>query len=80
MPPLELKEATVKRLFGEALVETLHEHRSLLQEVVAGVLEDTGMAEAIRRGRRSKTITRDSALRALEAPSESFVPRGAPRD
>ena len=42
MPPLELNEATVKRLFKEALVETLYEHRSLLREVVAGVLEDAG--------------------------------------
>ena len=80
MTPLELNEATVKRLFKEALVETLHEHRSLLREVVAGVLEDTGMAEAIRRGRRTKTITRDGALRALEAPSESFVQSGASRE
>ena len=68
MTPLELNEATVKRLFQEALVETLHEQRSLLREVVAEVLEDAGMAEAIRRGRRTKAITRDAVLRALEAP------------
>ncbi len=67
MPPLELNEATVKRLFKEALVETLYERRSLLREVVAGVLEDAGLTEAIRRGRRTKAMTRDAALRAPQA-------------
>ncbi|MCY3846407.1 MAG: hypothetical protein OXH69_23020 [Acidobacteria bacterium] len=66
MTPLELNEATVKKLFKEALVETLQEHRSLLQEVLAEVLEDSGMTEAIRQGRRTETISRDAALRALE--------------
>lgn len=79
MTPLELNEATVKRLFKEALVETLHEHRNLLREIVADVLDDAGMLEAIRRGRRTKTITRDGALRALEARSESFLQRRASR-
>lgn len=80
MTPLELNEETVKRLFKEALVETLYEHRATLGEVLAEVLEDTGMAEAIRRGRRTKAITRDAALRALEAPRESFVQWGASRE
>ena len=67
MTRIELNEATVKRLFKEALVETLYEHRSLLREVVAEVLEDAGMPEAIRRDRRTKTITRNAALRVREA-------------
>ena len=66
MNPVELNETTVKRLFKEALVETLHEQRALLHEVLAEVLEDAGMAEAIRQGRRTEVISREAALRALE--------------
>ena len=66
MTSLDLNEATVKKLFKEALVETLQEHRNLLREVLADALEDAGMMEAIRQGRRTGTITREAALRALE--------------
>ena len=79
MPPLELNEATGKRLFKEALVETLYERRSLLREVVAGVLEDAGLTEAIRWGRRTKAMTRDAALRGPQGPRLRASLRGGLR-
>ena len=66
MTPLDLNEATVKKLFKEALVETLYEHRSLLREVLADALEEVGLTEAIRQGRWTEPVTRDAALRALD--------------
>jgi hypothetical protein len=50
----DLREATVKKLFKEALVETLHEQRELLQDVLAEVLEDTALTAAIRQGRQTE--------------------------
>ena len=67
MTPLDLNEAAVKKLFKEALVETLYEQRSLLREVLADALEDVGLTEAIRQGRRTETVTRDTAVRGVDA-------------
>ena len=66
MTPLDLDEATVKKLFKEALVETLYEQRGLLREVLADALEEVGLTEAIRQGRRTEAVTRDTAVRALD--------------
>ena len=66
MTPLDLNEATVKKVFKEALVETLYEHRGLLREALADALEEVGLTEAIRQGRRTESVTRDTALRALD--------------
>ena len=66
MTPLDLNEATVKNVLKEALVETLYEHRGLLREVVADALEEVGLTEAIRQGRRTERVTRNAALRALD--------------
>ena len=49
MTPLDLNKATVKKMFKEALVETLYEHRGLFREVLADALEEVGLTEAIRR-------------------------------
>ena len=62
----ELREATVKKLFKEALVETLHEQRELLHDVLVEVLEDTALAAAVRQGRQTERTTRDAVFRALE--------------
>jgi len=62
----ELREATVKKLFKEALVETLHEQRELLHEMLVEVLEDTALAAAVRQGRQTERTTRDAVFRALE--------------
>ena len=62
----DLREATVKKLFKEALVETLHEQRELLHDVLAEVLEDTALAAAVRQGRQTDKTTRDAVFKALE--------------
>ena len=62
----DLREATVKKLFKEALVETLHEQRELLHDVLAEVLEDTALAAAVRQGRQSEKTTGDAVFKALE--------------
>ncbi len=56
----------MKQLFKEALTETLEERRDLLHEVLAEVLEDFALAEAIREGQRSELTTRDEVFAILE--------------
>jgi hypothetical protein len=62
----DLREATVKKLFKEALVETLHEQRELLHDVLFEVLEDMALAAAVREGRQTEKTTRDAVFKALE--------------
>ena len=46
-------EDALKQAVKDALVETLLERRELLHELFAEVLEDMGLAEAIREDRRT---------------------------
>jgi hypothetical protein len=57
--------STGNRALRAALVEALHENRGLLREVVAEVLEDIALTEAIREGRKSAYATRKEVARAL---------------
>lgn len=61
-----LTEDTLKKLFKEALAETLQEQRELLHEVFSEVLEDIALADAIREGQQTEKVTRDEIFRVLE--------------
>ena len=49
----------------KALTETLQEQRELLHEVLTEVLEDFGLAAAIREGQKTKPAPRDEVFRVL---------------
>ncbi len=66
MARANLTEEGLKKLFKEALVETLQEQRELLHEVFAEVLEDIALAEAIREGRQTEAVSREEIFRILE--------------
>jgi hypothetical protein len=61
-----LSEGTLKKLFKEALTETLQEQRELLHDVFAEVLEDIALVEAIREGQQTEKVPREEIFRALE--------------
>ncbi len=67
MTTTELRSPAFKQLLKEALSETLREQRDLLHEVFAEVIEDMALAEAIRQGRETEPVSRDSILRVLES-------------
>jgi hypothetical protein len=67
MATIPSNPSALKRALKEALVETLHEQRGLLEEVFAEVLEEFAMAEAIRQGRKSGSVSRGTVLRTLGA-------------
>ncbi len=65
MAATDLDGAALKRALKEALAETLQEQRELFHEVFAEVLEDFALAEAIREGQQTKSVTREEVFRAL---------------
>ena len=59
----------LKQLLKEALSETLNEQRELLYEVFTDVLEDLGLAEAIREGQQTERVDRNHVFDILEGRS-----------
>jgi signal transduction histidine kinase len=60
-----LSESTLKEALKEALAETLREQRELLHEVFTEVLEDFGLAAAIREGQKTKRVPHEEVFRVL---------------
>jgi len=63
---ITLNQKTLKQMLKEALVETFHEERDFLYEVVADVMEDFALTEAIHEGRKTKLVDRSEILKLLE--------------
>ena len=66
MAQVTWNEQTLKRAVKDALVEALQEQRELLSDVLAEVLEDFALAEAVREGRKSKIVDREDVFQALQ--------------
>ena len=66
MAQTELNENTLKKLFKEALTETFQEQRELLHQLFAEAMEDVALEEAIREGRQTETVPRETIFRTLE--------------
>ena len=66
MAQVEPDEDALKQALKEALAETLHEQRELLHEIFAEVVEDVGLAEAIREGRQTGLAERSEVFDVLE--------------
>ena len=69
MPKTVTIDPTLKATIREALAEVLHEQRAYLHEVVAEVLEDFALAEAIRQGRKTKLVSREEIFEILRGKS-----------
>jgi hypothetical protein len=64
-----LDEAQIKELFKQAFVELLQERRDLFYELLAEVVEDSGLLNAIREGEGTATVDRDEVFHVLEGAS-----------
>lgn len=69
MPKKNIDAPILKQTLKEALAETLHEQRDLLEEVFTQVVEDVALSRAIREGRKTKLASRQEVFKALRAPS-----------
>lgn len=69
MPKKSIAEPVLKQTLKDALAETLHEQRDLLEEVFTQVVEDFALSRAIREGRKTKLASRQEVFKALRAPT-----------
>ncbi|MDH5704132.1 MAG: hypothetical protein OEY99_07940, partial [Aigarchaeota archaeon] len=54
-----LDETQIKELFKQAFVELLQERKDLLYELVAEIIEDFALVEAIREGEETEPVRRE---------------------
>ena len=69
MPKKNALTPTLKETLKDALAETLHEQRDLLEEVFTQVVEDFALSRAIREGRKTKLVSRQEIFKALREPA-----------
>lgn len=63
---LTISEDQAKELFKQALVELLQERRDLFYDVMLDAMEEIGLANAIREGRRNEYVSEDDVLAILK--------------
>ncbi len=64
-PRKRKRQPTLKKGLKEALVEKLLDERGWLGEILSEVLEDFALAEAIKEGRKTKKVSRETIFRTL---------------
>jgi len=62
-----MTQAALTRNLKQALVQSLKENRDVFRDLLAEVIEDVCLANAIREGEKSKVVKRDAVLKALAA-------------
>ncbi len=62
-------ENKLKEVFKQAFAESLQERRDLLYDVFAEVLEDIGLAKAIKEEEDAEIVDRDRVFQILESKS-----------
>jgi hypothetical protein len=64
-----LDEGQIKSLFKEAFEELLRERKDLLYDLLAEIVEDSGLLRAIEEGEETETAPREEVLQILEGTS-----------
>ena len=62
-----MTKAMLTRSLREAFSQSLRENRDAVRDLLAEVIEDVAMANAIREGEKSKPVKRDAVIKALAA-------------
>ena len=65
MANVNLSEQALRTMVKQAVIEALDERRGLLRDIVAEVLEDLAMVDAIKQGRESEAIDREEVFSVL---------------
>lgn len=69
MAPTGLEQTHLRQLVKEAVTELLQERRSLMRDLIAEVIEDVGLSRAIEEGEKTRIVSRDEVLKALDRES-----------
>jgi hypothetical protein len=73
MSQIIVDEEQIKALIKQALVEVLQERKDVLYDVLAEVIEDLALVEAIKEGEATETVSMEDVLQALEDTLEDRV-------
>ncbi len=60
-----MTEAALTRSLKQAMISGLREHRDDFRDLLAEVLEDVALSNAIREGEKSKAVKREAVMDAL---------------
>lgn len=63
---LTLNDERVKQLLRDVLVEMLRENREGFYELLLEAIEEIGLANAIKKGRKNKLVGEDKIMKILE--------------
>jgi hypothetical protein len=63
---VHVSEDALRTLLKQAVSEALEERRDLLHDIVAEVLEDYALADAIREGRQTEAVDRAEVFAHLQ--------------
>jgi len=66
MSYISLDEERIKELFKQAVLELFQERQDLLYDLFAEVIEDFALANAIREGESTETVSRAEVFQILE--------------
>ena len=69
MTEISLDEGRIKELMKQAVLEVLKERRDLIYDVFAEVIEDLALANAIKEGESTESVTREEVFKTLEGVS-----------
>lgn len=69
MGSMTIDDGKFKALLKQALIELLEEKNELLYDAIAEVVEDIGLAKAIKEGEASPLVSRERVFEALERES-----------
>jgi hypothetical protein len=69
MKSASLEEGRIKDLFETALLEVLQDRKGLLYDILAEVIDDNALAEAIKEGGETEPGTREEVLKTLRGAS-----------
>ena len=69
MTEISLDEGRLKELMKQAMLEVLKEGRDLIYDVFAEVIEDLALANAIKEGESTESVTREEVFKTLEGVS-----------
>jgi dsDNA-binding SOS-regulon protein len=69
MGSITIDDDKLKTLLKQALIELLEEKNELLYDVIAEVVEEIGLAKAIKEGEASPTVSKERVFEALERKS-----------
>ncbi|HDL19238.1 MAG TPA: hypothetical protein ENH29_09300 [Bacteroidetes bacterium] len=63
---LTIKEHEIKKMVKDALAEILVEKRELFYDLIVEAIEDAGLVQAIKKGRKDNFVDEDRIMNILE--------------